>query len=55
MGPRIVMAPAAWDDTTTNRKSAISGVDLSEAVRRAEMIGEEVVTPFRPLDNRPKK
>ena len=24
MGPRIAMAPAAWDDTTTNRKSAVS-------------------------------
>jgi hypothetical protein len=23
IGPRIAMAPAAWDDTTTNRKSAV--------------------------------
>ena len=23
MGPRIAMAPAAWDDTTTNQKLAV--------------------------------
>ncbi len=55
MGPQIAMASAAWDVTTTNRKSAASlGAHLREAVRRAETIGEDVVTPFWPSDYRAK-
>ena len=49
MGPWISMAPAGWEDSTTNRKAALS-LEYTWTARRAMAIGEDTMKSFWPSD-----